>query len=79
MTMSSSSLENSAPQVYSTLGTRPVTDQDLDPEVCDPFDDREIFDLIRDINDPEHPLTLEELNVVELDKISVDDDKNKVK
>ncbi len=30
-------------------------------------------DLIRSINDPEHPLTLEELGVVDLDKIEVSD------
>lgn len=29
------------------------------------------LDMIRDINDPEHPLTLEELNVLEEDKITV--------
>lgn len=29
--------------------------------------------MIRDINDPEHPLTLEELNVLEEDKIIVSD------
>lgn len=28
------------------------------------IDSEEIFDMIRDINDPEHPLTLEQLNVV---------------
>lgn len=44
----------------------------------DPFDSREIFDLIREINDPEHPLTLEQLNVVELDKIDVNDEKSTV-
>ena len=37
-----------------------------------------ILDLIREINDPEHPLSLEELNVVELTKVEVDDDANKV-
>jgi len=30
-----------------------------------------ILDLIREINDPEHPLTLEELNVVDCDHVSV--------
>ncbi|KAH9503499.1 MIP18 protein galla-2 [Bulinus truncatus] len=34
--------------------------------------------LIRFINDPEHPLTLEELNVVEEAKVKVDDDANSV-
>ena len=28
-------------------------------------------DMIREINDPEHPLTLEELNVVEESKVEV--------
>jgi len=36
------------------------------------------FDLIRDINDPEHPLTLEELHVVQEDLISVEDEQNTV-
>ena len=44
----------------------------------DPFDAREIFDLIREINDPEHPLTLEQLNVVQLDAIDVDAAKKSV-
>ena len=39
---------------------------------------REIFDIIRRINDPEHPLTLEQLNVVQLDLIKVDDQKSRV-
>lgn len=33
----------------------------------------EIFDIIRNIQDPEHPLTLEQLNVVNLNHISVND------
>jgi len=32
-------------------------------------------DLIRDINDPEHPLTLEDLNVVQLERIQVRNNK----
>lgn len=35
-----------------------------------------VSDLIRGINDPEHPLTLEELHVLEEDLIHVDDKKN---
>ncbi len=35
-------------------------------------------DLIRDINDPEHPLTLEQLNVVQQGHIEVDDKSSKV-
>lgn len=39
---------------------------------------QEIFNIIRRINDPEHPLTLEQLNVVQLDLITVDDIKSRV-
>ena len=47
-----------------------MSDADLDDDVSDPFDTREIFDLLRDINDPEHPLTLEQLNVVTEDQVT---------
>ena len=39
----------------------------------DDVDEEEVFDMIRDINDPEHPLTLEQLNVVRQDHIEVND------
>ena len=32
----------------------------LNESVQDPFDSREAFDLVRNINDPKHPLTLEQ-------------------
>ena len=35
--------------------------------------------LIRFVNDPEHPLTLEQLNVVEEKNITVNDDENYLK
>uniref|UniRef100_A0A8C7M7C0 Cytosolic iron-sulfur assembly component 2B n=1 Tax=Oncorhynchus kisutch TaxID=8019 RepID=A0A8C7M7C0_ONCKI len=54
------------------------TAKDEDEDVADPIDDREIFDLIRSINDPEHPLSLEELNVVEQVRVRVDDQENTV-
>merc|ERR1711988_1195719 len=39
----------------------------------EPVDAAEVYDLLRHLIDPEHPeLTLEQLKVVELDKISVD-------
>lgn len=37
---------------------------DHDDSVADPFSASEIYEHIRSINDPEHPLTLEQLNVV---------------
>jgi hypothetical protein len=42
-------------------------------------DAREIFDLIRNINDPEHPLSLEQLDVVKIDDVDVNDNGNLVK
>ena len=70
-------LENSNPQVYHKKGAREFTLQEMDDQVIDlePMDAREVFDLIRDIRDPEHPLTLEELNVVNEEDIDVDNEK----
>ena len=43
-----------------------------DDAIEDEIDIYEIFDLIRIINDPEHPYNLEELNIISLDDIIVD-------
>ncbi len=40
---------------------------------------RVVFDMLRYINDPEHPLTLEQLNVVRPELIEVDSRNNVVK
>lgn len=50
---------------------RPSSICDYDDSICDLIDTEEIFNLIRHINDPEHPLTLEQLNVVSMDQIHV--------
>ena len=51
-----------------------------DDDVEDAFTAQEIFDLIRSINDPEHPLTLEQLNVVQLENIKMNEkNKNKMR
>lgn len=71
-------LENANPLIYERSGERPVTAGEEDEEVPDSIDAREIFDLIRSINDPEHPLTLEELNVVEQVRIQVSDPESTV-
>lgn len=65
-------LDNATPQIFNRTGSRRLEPTDLDDDHEDPFDAREIFDLIKDIKDPEHPLTLEELNVVREDQISID-------
>ncbi|KAJ3091239.1 Mitotic spindle-associated MMXD complex subunit MIP18 [Quaeritorhiza haematococci] len=85
-------LQNANPTVYevkaSTRSRRPVSSRDkegedddeyIDENVVEPFDRDEIFDLVRNINDPEHPLTLEQLNVTQLEHIDVDDENNHVR
>eukprot|EP00045_Choanoeca_perplexa_P008314 m.76897 g.76897 ORF g.76897 m.76897 type:complete len:157 (+) comp14442_c2_seq16:1662-2132(+) len=71
--------ENATPQVFAKTSKREESDNDYNDEVEDSFDSREIFDLIRSINDPEHPLSLEELNVVRLDQIHVDNSNSTIK
>nr|XP_011465107.1 PREDICTED: MIP18 family protein At1g68310 [Fragaria vesca subsp. vesca] len=44
-----------------------------DENAVEPIDQEEIFDHIRDIKDPEHPYSLEELKVISEDAIEVDD------
>jgi metal-sulfur cluster biosynthetic enzyme len=43
-----------------------------DDESFDLIDELEIYDLIRNINDPEHPLTLEQLKVAQHSLVTVD-------
>jgi metal-sulfur cluster biosynthetic enzyme len=71
--MAGGDLDNANPTLHAVGGTREATEADWDDSVTDPFDVREIFDLIREINDPEHPLTLEQLHVVTEEQIEVDD------
>merc|ERR1712137_262089 len=48
-----------------------LKEEELEAEE-DEFHPLEVFDMIRNINDPEHPLTLEQLKVTEYKNISVD-------
>uniref|UniRef100_A0A8C1IXV8 Cytosolic iron-sulfur assembly component 2B n=1 Tax=Cyprinus carpio TaxID=7962 RepID=A0A8C1IXV8_CYPCA len=67
-------LENANPLIFQRSGERLLTATDEDEDVADPIDDREIFDILsKSINDPEHPLSLEELNVVEQMRVNVND------
>ncbi|XP_064466688.1 cytosolic iron-sulfur assembly component 2B-like [Ornithodoros turicata] len=70
--MRGEALENATPTTYEKAKERIITEDELNDDIVDEFDAREIFDHIRVINDPEHPLTLEELNVVEESNIEVD-------
>ncbi|RPB10405.1 hypothetical protein P167DRAFT_509307, partial [Morchella conica CCBAS932] len=49
-------------------------DESEDDSVVEKIDEQEIYDLIATISDPEHPLTLGELAVVNLPHIQVTDD-----
>ncbi|XP_046843557.1 cytosolic iron-sulfur assembly component 2B-like [Xenia sp. Carnegie-2017] len=71
-------LDNSNPEIHQKANERELLPEEEDDEVVDKIDQREVFDLVRTINDPEHPLTLEELNVVEEALVKVDDDNNMI-
>lgn len=66
-------LDNANPLVYERKLKREITCEEEDDNVDDLIDAREIYDHIRGIKDPEHPLTLEELNVVQESNLTVDD------
>src|SRR3989338_3431257 len=70
---------NPNPQIHQTSAKRRERTEEEkrreeEEETRDEIDALEVFDLLKDINDPEHPLTLEQLNVVQLQLISVDDE-----
>jgi len=71
MALESTDVQNVNPQRFSKKSEREVTKDEENDDVEDPIDEREIFDLLRNINDPEHPMSLEELNVVQLENIEV--------
>ena len=54
-------LQNATPTMFNRAAVRIEEDTAWDYDTEDLFDSREIFDLIKDIRDPEHPLSLEEL------------------
>jgi metal-sulfur cluster biosynthetic enzyme len=72
-------LENINPNIFKKSDERPVSESEKNENTADPIDSREVFDLIRNINDPEHPLTLEELHVLEESRVEVDNNKNSIR
>eukprot|EP00164_Ancoracysta_twista_P002813 GFYU01003742.1.p1 GENE.GFYU01003742.1~~GFYU01003742.1.p1 ORF type:complete len:182 (+),score=42.07 GFYU01003742.1:84-548(+) len=71
------SLENPNPTIFSGVNVvRKDIHNEWDEDTADPWDALEVYDIIKDIKDPEHPLTLEQLNVAQLDNIEVDDADN---
>lgn len=79
LTTEAMDMDNANPTVYEKSKQRDINENELNEDVYDEIDSREIFDLIRNIKDPEHPLTLEELNVVDEEHIFVEDSKSRVR
>ncbi|XP_047960903.1 protein AE7-like isoform X1 [Salvia hispanica] len=52
---------------------------DVDEYAVEAIDQLEIFEHIRDVKDPEHPYSLEELKVITEDAIEVDDKRSYVR
>lgn len=73
--------QNENPTIYrrEKVAQKYESPADIDEHTRDEFDSQEVFELIRDIQDPEHPLTLEQLNVVQSSNITVSDVENQVK
>jgi len=69
--------DNPNPVIYAP---QVVHRTDIPPSSSDheEFDAFEVFELIRRINDPEHPLTLEQLNVAQFENITVDNQDNHI-
>ena len=51
---------------------------ECDELISDPFDAQEVFEHIKDINDPEHPYSLEQLDVVSVGNVQVRDSEDRV-
>lgn len=68
-------LINANPVVYERK-ERPSRNDvtDRDESTVEPIDEQEVFDHLRDIKDPEHPYSLEQLKVISEDAIEVDDE-----
>ena len=75
--LSNRPLDNANPEIKKltkiTTRTQESLQNENDDELYDPIDPLEIYDLIREIRDPEHPLSLEALGVVNLENIKVTD------
>jgi len=75
-----STLINPNPIVYNTaVGRKAVDVNDVDIATREKIDALEVYDLVRDITDPEHPLSLEQLKVVSMDYIEIDDEASRIK
>ncbi|XP_019176144.1 PREDICTED: protein AE7-like isoform X2 [Ipomoea nil] len=75
-----SELINANPIVYEKKERRVrIPAADVNEYAVEPIDQLEIFDHLRDIKDPEHPYSLEELKVISEDAVEVDDKRSYVR
>ncbi|KAK9820673.1 hypothetical protein WJX74_004358 [Apatococcus lobatus] len=73
-------LINPEPIIHERKNLKSNTDRTTTSEdQRDAIDPLEIFEHIRDITDPEHPYSLEQLNVVSEDLIDISDDKSSLR
>ena len=73
-------LINANPVVYEKKERRSrQAPETTDENAAEAIDQLEIFDHIRDIKDPEHPYSLEELNVVTEDSVEINDELSHVR
>lgn len=73
LTSDEGSFEEEEEELNSTKSKSPTIN---DVETADPVDPQEIYDLTAYISDPEHPLSLGQLSIVNLEDIEVHDDGN---
>lgn len=77
-----STLLNANPVIFDVSSTKLSIDSGLlsiiDEDEREYVTREEVFEHIRHLNDPEHPLTLEQLNVVSVENISVMDPGNTI-
>ncbi|KAI5601911.1 hypothetical protein POPTR_001G135800v4 [Populus trichocarpa] len=66
-------LINANPVIYEKKERRVRSVDENEYTAAESIDQLEVFDHIRDIKDPEHPYSLEELKVITEDAIEVDD------
>lgn len=64
------SLDNPSPEVFERQERKRASKGEGEP-----LDGGDVFEFIRDIQDPEHPYSLEQLNVVKEELVSLDHDR----
>lgn len=69
-----SGADNPNPTIHGPVDIEYLRKEKKGDNERDLIDELEVYELLRNINDPEHPLTLEQLKVVEPSLIKVDDE-----